>query len=1019
MSTSEEVKQRIDKARARGSTHLDLSRLNLHEIPGEVFELQRLKVISAFGNKIRIVPPELAVRLPNLQTLDLTRNPIERVPDIRGLRLDWEAYLRVRATISARNIHGISIYTGENQGEQVEIEKGQNLFAHLVGLSDLRYLFIGVEGIAYDATLSFHAARPTVGALLDRIGEFKQLTHLILFGILLDRVPEGIRLLKNLTLLGLIGIGLHELPGYIADCWRLRDLSLRLNELHDLPATLAALPTLRSIDLSVNHFARIPDVVFSISSLNALNLECRFPSREGQVTEIPSDILRLVKLKSLGVYGQPITTPPPEVVENGVEAIKNYWRQQQETGIDYLCEAKLLIVGEAGAGKTSLANKIRDAGYQLKDEKSTEGIEVIQWQFPAAIRVKQPDGEKLLTRDLRVNIWDFGGQEVYHSTHQFFLTRRSLYVLVADDRKEDTNFDYWLQVVELLSGASPLIIVQNEKQGRRRDINIASLRARFENLRGSFTVDLADNRGLEELLKVLQRQLEQLPHMGSPLPKTWRRVREALENDARDYIGVDEYFALCKEQGFERREDMVQLSGYLHDLGICLHFQDDPVLRHTVILKPKWGTDAVYRVLDDDAVIEHRGRFDDADLARIWSETQYAPMLQELLRLMRNFELCYTLGDGGKYIAPQLLSPDQPVYQWNYPETLAFRYEYDFMPKGIITRLIVALNRRIANQDLVWKTGVVLERNDTRAEVIEDYARRRITVRVAGADTRGLLAIIDEQLDRIHESFPKLKYDKFLPCNCDQCRGRDDAFAYTLANLRRFAQARKSIQCQKSMDMVDAAALIRDIFPSILQDDVLLSSDLRSGSPSPVKEVFVSYSWSTESSAVVNRIESALKEHDIRVIRDKNEMKYKDAIGDFMRNIGRGKAVVVVLSKAYLESKSCMFELGEIAANGDFRNRVFPIVLPDAKIYDAEDRLRYIGFWEQKIAQLKSSMQKVGDENLQGIREDLDLYGPNSQHARPHDGHSPRHEHSHARAASKLELSRAETGLGQALMLRI
>lgn len=103
-------------------------------------------------------------------------------------------------------------------------------------------------------------------------------------------------------------------------------------------------------------------------------------------------------------------------------------------------------------------------------------------------------------------------------------------------------------------------------------------------------------------------------------------------------------------------------------------------------------------------------------------------------------------------------------------------------------------------------------------------------------------------------------------------------------------------------------------------------------------------------------------------------MKYKDAISDFMRSLGRGKAVVVVLSKAYLESKSCMFELGEISANGDFRNRVFPIVLPDAKIYDSEDRLGYIEFWEQKVARLKSRMHQVGSENLQGIREDLDLY---------------------------------------------
>lgn len=93
-----------------------------------------------------------------------------------------------------------------------------------------------------------------------------------------------------------------------------------------------------------------------------------------------------------------------------------------------------------------------------------------------------------------------------------------------------------------------------------------------------------------------------------------------------------------------------------------------------------------------------------------------------------------------------------------------------------------------------------------------------------------------------------------------------------------------------------------------------------------------------------------------------------------MRSLGRGKGVVVVLSKAYLESKCCMFELGEIAANGDFRNRVFPIVLPDARIYDSEDRLEYIRFWEQKAAALEAKMGQVGKANLQGINEDLNLY---------------------------------------------
>ena len=225
------------------------------------------------------------------------------------------------------------------------------------------------------------------------------------------------------------------------------------------------------------------------------------------------------------------------------------------------------------------------------------------------------------------------------------------------------------------------------------------------------------------------------------------------------------------------RDDKLQLSGYLHDLGICLHFQDDPVLKNTVVLKPKWGTDAVYRVLDDHTVADHRGRFGPYDLARTWSDEQYSTMRDELLRLMKRFQLCYQLPGTEAYIAPQLLSPARQTYEGDSRGGLVLRYDNDFMPKGILTRFIVAVNHLIAEQSLVWKSGVILAREGSRAEVIEDYPRRKITMHVNGADSRGLLAIVDDQLERIHASFPRLKYDKFLPCNCEVCQTHDEPFA--------------------------------------------------------------------------------------------------------------------------------------------------------------------------------------------------------------------------------------------------
>jgi internalin A len=356
--------------------------------------------------------------------------------------------------------------------------------------------------------------------------------------------------------------------------------------------------------------------------------------------------------------GNQLPELPPEI--QGVQPILRFYSQQAGQSLDRLYEAKLLIIGEGGAGKTTLAQKIQNPDYELQDEDSTQGIDVMQWQFPLE------NG-----KNFQVNIWDFGGQEIYHSTHQFFLTKRSLYTLVIDTRKEDTDFYYWLNVVELLSDNSPLLIIMNEKKERQREIDERQLRGEFTNLKETLPTNLATQRGLPEILTQVKHYISNLPHVGIELPKTWVKVRQALEQETRNYITLDEYLKICQDNGFTRREDKLQLSGYLHDLGVCLHFQDDDLLLRTVILKPTWGTDAAYKVLDNPQVIRAQGKFDRTDLAAIWHEDQYASMRPELLRLMMNFKLCYEISSRpGNYISPQLLSPNQPEYIWDESQNL-------------------------------------------------------------------------------------------------------------------------------------------------------------------------------------------------------------------------------------------------------------------------------------------------------------------------------------------------------------
>ncbi len=649
-----------------------------------------------------------------------------------------------------------------------------------------------------------------LASLPETIAQLHNLKWLDLSSNRFTYIPEVITQLHNLQGLYLNYNRLAIIPQLITQLQNLQWLDLSNNQFTMLPEGMDQLTSLQELDVGDNQLVVLPEEITQLSELRVLDL------RNNRFTALAEGITQLPRLQSLYLDGNPIETPPPEILsldQSGkadIEKIRGYFRQLTDEQIDHLYEAKLIIVGEGGAGKTTLAKKILNPAYELCDEDTTRGIEVMRWEFPLP-EEKTGDSPKSLV--FRVNIWDFGGQEIYHATHQFFLTKRSLYALVADSRKEDTDFYYWLNISDLLSDGSPLLLIKNEKQDRRREINDRQLRGQFDNLKESLAVNLATNRGLAEILDCIRHYITHLPHVGTALPKTWVRVRQALEQDPRNYIGLPEYLGICERNGFTRLDDKLQLAGYLHDLGVCLHFQDDVLLKKTVILKPHWGTAAVYKVLDNERVIQNQGRFTRANLADIWRDEQYAGMHDELAALMLKFKLCYELpGSPGVFIAPQLLSPNQPEYKWDETDNLYMRCTYEFMPKGIITHLIVELHRLIADQCYVWRSGVVLEKDHTRAEILEHYGKREMQIRVAGKHKKELLTVVAYELGKIHDSYNRLKYSKWIPCNCAKCETAAEPHFYPFDTLRQFvADRQEHIQCQKSYQMVNVLGLIDDL----------------------------------------------------------------------------------------------------------------------------------------------------------------------------------------------------------------
>ncbi len=141
------------------------------------------------------------------------------------------------------------------------------------------------------------------------------------------------------------------------------------------------------------------------------------------------------------------------------------------------------------------------------------------------------------------------------------------------------------------------------------------------------------------------------------------------------------------------------------------------------------------------------------------------------------------------------------------------------------------------------------------------------------------------------------------------------------------------------------------------------------------KEVCISYARGGRSGEIVDELCEALKSKKIDVVRDSEDLEYKDSLKHFMQRLGRGKCVVVIISDKYLKSRYCMFELTEFLENGKFQERIVPLVLEDAKIYEPIDIVEYVKFWEEKLDEADKAMKSVQLANLsESIRGDIDLY---------------------------------------------
>ncbi len=509
--------------------------------------------------------------------------------------------------------------------------------------------------------------------------------------------------------------------------------------------------------------------------------------------------------------------PPISYVERGKNAVVRYFKTIEKTEEEeYIYEAKLIILGAPESGKTTLARKMKNKGAAMtKKEERTYSIELTKWEFSYVFEGK---GEQ----EVVVNIWDFGGQTILMHTHRFFLSKRSVYIILADGAKDGKKyFKYWIHQTKEFAGNSPVVIFINEVRGNKIDVKKGDWQKLNPNLVneciGNDLDKVAETESVqfERNVDYIKAQVVSLKDFGERVISGTSGVRKTLlkwQAENLKVIKKSEFIDICIENGIKDEQSQMDLSYYFHhQIGIFLHFQENEILQRKIFIDNQWVLNGAYSVLRNEKVSKNKGKLKKSEFWGLFSE-EYKEYRLELKELLKVFYIIYEKDD--YIVVPQHLSVVVPEYEFDEKESVQFTFQYNrYMPVGILWQFIVTNNLFIMG-DLVWKEGVVLQFQDTIAEIIEDTDNDLIRIRVLGPEREDLRAKIIYAFEVIHKGFTELDVKRHVPCQCSECSNSSTSphvFDYSYLQKLRNKKI-QDVRCEISLENVIVEKLLRGIY---------------------------------------------------------------------------------------------------------------------------------------------------------------------------------------------------------------
>ena len=663
-------------------------------------------------------------------------------------------------------------------------------------------------------------------------------------------VPTSILELPVIKELNLSNNKITELPNVLWSASLIK-LNLSHNKLNTLPdrATELCTYSMTGLQLENNQLKEVPYCICFLSTLNALDI-----SYNPEIRILPPELGRLESLKRLNLKGlHHLYDPPPSICENPATCI-SYLRSQFLKQSKYY-RMKLMVVGKPNVGKTTMIRCLQGRQYP---KKSTDGVEIGKWSYRPS----------LFKSTFSFSVWDFAGQEEYYTTHQVFLSKRSLYLAVWNIMEGEDGIKElkpWLSNIFLLALESQVLIVATHL-----DLLIAKLgkdqaEAKCAEYGGyikqtiphvtfnknvakiSFVGLIGRRENVPQLKKEIYDAAEMCtldgqPIMGSSIPASYERVDNELHKLTVPILHAKEFKEIVRSLGqidLQSEDEIRALTLFLHGIGSLLHFNDH---RHNLddlyFVKPQWLCKLMSTVITVENEYVKDGRIAKPEIKQLFeraSEDYPEELLEQYLALFNRFEIALPLDKGGDLLLiPCFLPSKRPIIVEELSQVYHYRRQFMFYdpitPPGLWSRLLSRLINTIDEvRDLLgqnenengelyyWDKGLYCRSHDLLF-IIESCSPQGEGISIIysfKAAREGLLSKLVNLVQQIvNEWFPGLQYEQIF--RCYECLQEKHETIFKLKEVLDCIAESKPVNCDVCHKDLDLKALA----PDLLLDDI-------------------------------------------------------------------------------------------------------------------------------------------------------------------------------------------------------